>query len=324
MPKTETRNQILKFIEQNHPVRVKYIADQFKLSPQIIHRHLKKLLEDKAIIKKGSLPNIVYLPANSSIHVGDLPDPNALLEENWLTVLPDGMRLNGVTGFTLWCDERGFDPFKKYIEYSDVLKKYNRYRTNGWIDATQKFRDIFPEAALEKVFYLDFYSYEIFGKTKWGNLVLYAKLNEDKVLMDEVFSWAKPKIEAIVRKHNIEFIGFIPHSLKRKTPFLPNLKKFLNLSLPVVPLIKVSGEITVAQKTLKQSSERIQNARETIFLQSGFEVHDNKSLLLIDDAVGSGATLQETAIKCKKAGFTKIYGLALVGSIKGFEVIAEV
>ncbi len=46
---------------------------------------------------------------------------------------------------------------------------------------------------------------------------------------------------------------------------------------------------------------------------------------LIDDAVGSGATLQETARKIKDRGIAKkVYGVALVGSIKGFEVISEV
>lgn len=48
-------------------------------------------------------------------------------------------------------------------------------------------------------------------------------------------------------------------------------------------------------------------------------------LLLIDDAVGSGATLNETAKKLKQMGIAKrVYGFAVVGSLKGFEVIREV
>ncbi len=50
-----------------------------------------------------------------------------------------------------------------------------------------------------------------------------------------------------------------------------------------------------------------------------------KNVLLIDDAVGSGATFQEVAKKLKKRGIaTQVYGLAITGSAKGFDVISEV
>ncbi len=48
-------------------------------------------------------------------------------------------------------------------------------------------------------------------------------------------------------------------------------------------------------------------------------------ILLIDDAVGSGATLNEIAFQIKDKNIaSKITGLALAGSFKGFEVISEV
>ena len=54
------------------------------------------------------------------------------------------------------------------------------------------------------------------------------------------------------------------------------------------------------------------------------EVHGN--VLLIDDAVGSGATLNETAKQMRERGMVKgqIIGLAIVGSYKGFDVISEI
>lgn len=79
----------------------------------------------------------------------------------------------------------------------------------------------------------------------------------------------------------------------------------------------------VPQKTLTKLEDRIENAKNTIFVDDR-QVHDN--ILLIDDAVGSGATLNETAlqIKRKKLCTGKIYGLAIVGSFKDFDVISEV
>jgi len=48
--------------------------------------------------------------------------------------------------------------------------------------------------------------------------------------------------------------------------------------------------------------------------------------LLLNDAVGSGATLNETAAQMKLKGIVKgkIIGLAITGSFKGFDVISEV
>lgn len=84
-----------------------------------------------------------------------------------------------------------------------------------------------------------------------------------------------------------------------------------------------SGKIRVAQKTLAKLEERIKNARETIFVDT-MDMRYEK-VLLIDDAVGSAATLNETAKKLKQMGIAgKVYGFAVVGSLKGFEVIREV
>jgi predicted amidophosphoribosyltransferase len=49
-----------------------------------------------------------------------------------------------------------------------------------------------------------------------------------------------------------------------------------------------------------------------------------KRLLLIDDAVGSGATMNEIALKIKQKGLSDaVLGVAITGSYKGFEVISE-
>ena len=70
-------------------------------------------------------------------------------------------------------------------------------------------------------------------------------------------------------------------------------------------------------------SDRIENAKNTIVVD---EKGTFKNILLIDDAVRSGATLNETAkkIKDRKICKGKIIGLAIVGSFKGFDVIGEV
>ena len=47
--------------------------------------------------------------------------------------------------------------------------------------------------------------------------------------------------------------------------------------------------------------------------------------MLIDDAIGSGDTINQIARKLKTQGVCKeIIGLAIVGSFKGFDVITDV
>ena len=63
------------------------------------------------------------------------------------------------------------------------------------------------------------------------------------------------------------------------------------------------------------------NLKETMFIDDINSKFDN--VLLIDDAVGSAATLNETA-KIKQMVLPKVYGFAVTGNLKGFEVIREV
>ena len=97
------------------------------------------------------------------------------------------------------------------------------------------------------------------------------------------------------------------------------------LRLPIRKLIvsKIKTEIIIPQKTLSKLNDRIENARRTIIV--GESLHYN-NILIIDDAVGSGATLNETAkqIKNKNMVSDMIIGLAITGSYKGFDVISEV
>ncbi len=322
---SSTRDKILKYIQKSpFPLSVKQLVDVFEISNVMMHRHLKKLMEQEAIIKQGSAPKVAYKANTKEDTTLIHQEQNPLLEQNWLTITPEGKRIEGTKGFVHWCHKRGFELVKKQKEYARIFEKYNRFRKDGYIDATQKFYDIFPQQkVLKKAMYLDFFSYEIFGRTKWGQLVLHAKLSEDTKILKEVYAWADPLIKKIINTHNITAIGYIPHSLKRKHPFIPGLKKFLNIPLFQVPIFKSHGEIIIAQKTLKKSAERIENAEKTIFIDPMLQAFSG-NVLLIDDAVGSGATIQKTAEKLHKKGLKNIYGLALVGSINGFEVISEV
>ncbi|MFH1661663.1 MAG: hypothetical protein ABIA02_01010 [Candidatus Falkowbacteria bacterium] len=97
----------------------------------------------------------------------------------------------------------------------------------------------------------------------------------------------------------------------------------LKINLPKIKILKATSGIAVPQKTLNKLNDRVENASKSIFIP---DQPSQKNILLIDDAIGSGATMNETAkkIKGKKVAKNKIIGLALTGSFKGFDVISEV
>jgi predicted amidophosphoribosyltransferase len=96
----------------------------------------------------------------------------------------------------------------------------------------------------------------------------------------------------------------------------------LKINKPKINIVKIKTPVSVPQKTLKKLDDRIENARET------FVVDDNRSfkkILLVDDALGSGATFNEICKKIKDSKVAKkTICLAITGSFSGFEVISEV
>jgi len=103
---------------------------------------------------------------------------------------------------------------------------------------------------------------------------------------------------------------------------MKEIEKNLNLSLPTISLVKIKTEISVPQKTLSKLEDRVENAEKTIVVN---EKKSYKIILLIDDALGSGSTLNEVAKKIKSQKITQnIIGLAITGSFSGFEIISEV
>ena len=100
----------------------------------------------------------------------------------------------------------------------------------------------------------------------------------------------------------------------------------LALRLPEINLVKViPGDIPIPQKTLVNLQERIINARDSIYIKNTREL-PYANVLLLDDVVGSGASFHETAKKLKaaKIGHNRIIAFALVGNIKGYDVIREI
>jgi len=320
-----TKQQILEYIKEKGQATSSEMADYLGISRQALFRHLPVLLEQGLIYKVGKPPKVFYFLKEASnqpkIQIDDKLEKE--IQENYLFVTPAGERLEGVRGFTYWCDRNNLPYEKTAQEYVRTLKKYNSFKEGGLIGGLQKMRSTFGEVYLDEIFYLDFYSIERFGKTKLGQLLLYAKQSQNLQMMKEIIALVKPKVNFIVNKFKVDGIGFVPPTVKRERQLMRVLKNGLEGSLREVSIVKIKTMVAVPQKSLNRIEDRIENAKSTFVVDedSKFE-----NILLVDDAVGSGATLNEVAKKIRQKNIChgKIIGLAITGSYKGFDVISEV
>lgn len=322
------REKILGYIREKGQASVVDLLVAADIGRAMIHRHLKSLVDEGLIRKVGSSPKVLYVPIEKTAdRVSESKSffvpSNTVIDEHFLLITPQGERIEGSSGFAKWCADRQYDLDKKTTEYVTLSERYTALKKDGLLDGTEKLKGTFgDDTAIDRVYYIDFYAWEIFGKTKLGQLLLYAKQSQDRKMIREISEVVRPHLDRLIGKYGIDAIGYIPPTVRRSVQLMDMLKKNIHATIPELAIEKMVGEVRVPQKTLSKLSDRIANACGTMF------VTDKRAfgtVLLIDDAVGSGATLNEVAKKIKAQGVAKkVICLAITGSLKGFDVISEV
>ncbi len=324
--KTNTRNKIYEYILDNAPIWATKIANHFWFSNQIIHRHIRKLLEDWDIIKSWTPPKVYYFPKKEEISKKYELEKNKkdIIDNNFILFEANGNVLYWFDWFIKWCENRNINPILESDIYIDTLWKYQKYKNENWmINWIEKIKSTFEEVFLDEIYYLDFYSIEKYWKTMLWNLMLYGKQNSDKDIIEKIISLIKIPILDFINKNNIDSFAFIPPSINRKIQIMDKLNKGLDIKLNELKLIKIFRDKIVSQKSLSKKEDRIINARETIFIEN--KNFKSNKILLIDDAVWSGSTLNETAKKIKESWISNyVIWIAIVWSFKWFEIINEV
>ena len=321
-----TSKKIIDYITKNHQATGKELADFLKnISSRAVRKQLKNLLNKGYLRKIGKPPKVYYLLTENKQNLRFPIEKNIkqIIDKKYLFITPTGEEKTGWEGFVAWCKKTNQNPGKTAKDYIITLNKYDSFRKGGLIDGMRKIKNTFKKVFLDKLFYLDFYSIERFGKTKLGQILLYAKQSQNKNLINRLIDEIQPRILNIVKKYKIDGILFIPPTVKREVQFMKELEKQLHLSVKILTVTKVKTFIIIPQKTLSKLEDRIENAKRTIIVD---EKNIFKNILLIDDAVGSGSTMNETAkqIRQRELCHGQIIGLAITGSFKGFDVISEI
>lgn len=323
--KDKTKEKIIKYINSKERVTAVELVDYLSISRQALFKHhLSKLVKDGTLSKIGKPPNVFYMlgVAEDDYSIELEKRMADFINNNYLIITPRGDLLEGVRGFAFWCKKNNLPIKKTAEEYIKTVKKYQRFKKNGLIDGTGKFKKTFNKVYLDKVFYFDFYSIERFGKTKLGQMLLYGKQSGNKELIKKIMGTIRPDLDFLIKKYGFDAVGYIPWTIKRNVQIMQQIKKQLDLPLKIINIKKVKTGIIIPQKTLNKLADRVINAEQTLVVEGNQQY---EKVLLIDDAVGSGSTLNEVARQLKRKKMAKkVVGVAITGSLKGFDVISEV
>jgi phosphoribosylpyrophosphate synthetase len=324
------RERIIQLFQSDPELSIKEIVDKLLISKQMAHIVLNQLLAEGAVEKLGRTPKTIYrwrsAVAQSIKSTERVATEDAqVLKKHFLLISETGQLHEGLEGFEVWCRQRKLPLMKTIGEYVKTLEKYNTYYNDrGFIDGIEKLRSTkgYPAIHLDGLFYLDFYAIERFGKTRLGTLLHYAKQGQSKTLMKMLVDEIGDRPQELINQLGVDVAVFVPPTIRREVQLMRFLKTHIKLKVPLLEIKKISGLIPVPQKSLSKLEERIANAQNTFSVPGG---KNYQHILLIDDAVGSGATVNEIAGKLKQKGITKkVSALAITGSFKGFDVITDV
>ena len=322
-------SKILEYITENNEVSVKQLVQELDISKQYVHIVLTKLLAEEKVIKIGKVPKTLY-KLNKSIKKNEqgfttTSANEKFLNEHFLLITEIGEMLKGIPAFVRWCTSRNLPIEKTLQEYITTKQKYlSYYKGNGLINGLEKLKNTkgYDAIYLDDIFYMDFYAIERFGKTRLGTLLHYAKQAQNKFLMNILVLEIKNTLIHFVTTQKFDAYIIVPPTIKRELQLMKYLETNLKLPIPKLAVQKISGLIPVPQKSLNKIEERINNARHSFTIKEDTKY---KKILIIDDAIGSGATINQIAekLRVKKQAKT-VVGLAIVGSYKGFDVITDV
>jgi len=313
------------------------ISNRLWKSRTITHKYLKELVNKWELKKIWTWPKVVY--QKTALDLEDKDDLTKLdqdliisfqdikiLNEVFLKFSPDWKVMKWFKGFKTWCNERNINTKDKIELFLKIYNHILSLQDSCWlITAKNAFWKDFEKVYLDDIFYSDQYNRMEFWRWKLAELTFYWKSTQNKNLINESIEEIFSKLECKIKTEKYDAIAITPWSIDRKNQLLSILKNKLKiLDLPFVNIIKYySSWITIPQKSLKTREQRIKNAKNTIFVDDK-NILKYKKVFLIDDFVGSGSTLNETAKKIKEGWVLIVDGFAFVWNLNlKYDVINE-
>ena len=218
------KQKIENLLEEFKELSVNEIVNKIPVSNQMAHLALKQLIESGNVIKLGSSPKTIYRKT-ALLKIEDIAEKTEntseeeiiFLQENFLLVTDIGNLVEGIEAFKYWCTQRKLPLEKTIKEFIITKKKYEVYYNKAHIiDGTEKLKNTkeYDAIWLDKLYYLDFYAIERFGKTRLGTLLHYAKQGQNKYLMQIMMKEIESKVKTFIKNNNIDAVAFVPPTIR--------------------------------------------------------------------------------------------------------------
>lgn len=330
-----TYRRVVDLLENIEIIWATEISNRLWLSRVIVHKILKRLLEENKVEKIWKWAHTKYKSLIFSWNKEEITFDDLIInyktkkffDDNFYKFDSDWKILKWFDWFKYWLKDRNFDLNKSIKNYKKIYNYIEKLENNCWLlDATDIFNKKFEKNYMKKVFYAWEYSFMEFWRSKLAEITFFAKQSQNKNLINDSIDEIFYKIECLIKTENIDCIAIIPWSIDRKNQLLWILKNRLkDFQIDFLNIIKYyPNNISIPQKSIKSKSWRLKNASNTIFVNDE-KVKKYSKILLIDDFVWSGATLNITAKKINELWWKNIIWFAFVWSLDlSYEVINEI
>ena len=297
------------------------LRQELGISASVVHSHLRHLVELGLVEKFGNAPHVLYAVREKT--VADVVDEHFVFQDS-LGVLHFGM-----DGFRLWSD-RGLKKisFEEKIDlYAKRILIMESNKHEDVFDMTEKLQKVVAageDVHLREMTCLSLRTLQDFGRTKMGVYMDIVKSVGSAKIMDMVLDFSVPLIIAYAKRKQVNAVLFIPPTRRRHKQIMTLLEKQFRigpLRTAAIDIKKIRRDTPREQKTIRDLQDRIYNADHTFHISRYSHVHNYKKILLVDDFIGSGATLNQVAKMLRKRGFTgEAFGLGVVGEERGYSV----
>ena len=291
------------------------------ISASTVHDHLRFLFREGFIEKVGVAPHVCYTVKKKT--AVDIVNEYFVFQDSL------GKLHYGMDGFHLWSENslKKMTFEEKVALYNERISTAEANKKGFFFDMTdklQKVKSVGEGVYLSEMACLALRTVQDFGRTRMGVYMDVVKSAGTPKILDAVLDFSVPLIIAYAKECQVNAVGFIPPTRRRPKQIMTLLEKQFHkgsFRAAVIDIEKIRGDIPREQKTIRELRDRIHNANHTFRVSPYSHVHNYKRILLVDDFIGSGTTLNQVAKLLKDRGFTgEVFGLGIVGEERGYSV----
>ena len=312
--------KLFKVIQDNPDVSPAELSSLVAASRSAVHSGLQVLLQRGFIEKQGAPPRVYYRAVDGV---------SEAVQDSFLYKNASGGLLFGMEGFAMWSEGRfGTLPLADKVRlYEESFAAYQQEKESGLffeMDAGLKIPS--ADIVFDSLRCFDLYTLQVGEETKRTKAAVLLEVikgsGSPAKMRDLVQGYvvsSVEKINTIIEKDGIDGVAFVPPTAMRKVQIMRMLESaFTDRNGHGVDCVGIRRDFTGSdsfrqeQKHIASVANRVTNARNTYRVTRSGTVYEK--LLLVDDLVGSGATVNEIARKFKEAGVAKeVHCLCLIG-----------